>query len=101
MPRGVPQSEDSLVKRIAQLDTQRKVLKKKLQVLRIRAAAKRRKTVSALIRKNEKEVLEVIKTKAPEFLDKLLGSGTKRAKKKAARKSAAPKKRRAAGAVKA
>lgn len=101
MPRGVPQSEESLVKRITQLDAQRKLLKKKLQVLRIRAAAKRRKTVSALIRKNEKEVLEVIKSKAPEFLDKLLGGGPKRAKRKASRKSAVPKRRRAAGATKA
>jgi len=72
VPRG-KQTEESLVRRIAALDAKRKVLKKKLQVMRIRAAAKRRKAMMSTLRKNEKEVLEVIRTKAPDFFKKLVG----------------------------
>lgn len=72
MPRG-KQTEESLVRRIAALDAKRKALKKKLQVMRIRAAAKRRKAMMSTLRRNEKEVLEVIRTKAPDFFKKLVG----------------------------
>lgn len=80
MPRGKV-TEESLVQRIAALDEKRKALKKKLQVMRIRNAAKRRKVMFSTIRRNEKEVLEVIKNKAPEFFKKLIDgeSATKRA----------------------
>lgn len=71
MPRGKI-TEESLVQRIAALDEKRKTLKKKLQVMRIRNAAKRRKAMFSTIRRNEKEVLEVIKSKAPEFFKKLI-----------------------------
>jgi hypothetical protein len=82
MPRG-PQTEEALVKQIAALDARRKTLKKKLQVMRIRAAAKRRKAVFTSIRKNEKEVLEVLKAKAPDFFRKLVeGPASKAVAKK-------------------
>jgi hypothetical protein len=80
VPRG-KQTEESLVRRIEALDAKRKALKKKLQVLRIRAAAKRRKAMMSTLRRNEKEVLEVIRSKAPDFFKKLVGDeaeGTRR-----------------------
>lgn len=86
MPRG-PQSEDRLVKQLAALDAKRKVLKKKLQVMRIRASAKRRKAMFATIRKNEKEVIEVLKTKAPDFFKRLVtADNTRKPRKKPGRK---------------
>ena len=85
MPRG-PQSEERLVAQLAKLDAKRKVLKKKLQVMRIRAAAKKRKAMFATIRKNEKEVIEVLKNSAPDFFKKLVGGDAKPRAKRGRRK---------------
>lgn len=91
-------TEEYLVKQIEQLDAKRKQLKKTLQVFRIRAAAAKRKSLFKSIRKNEKEVLELLKSKAPDFFDKLAGEqpkrkrrATRKAVKKGARKLAARK----------
>jgi hypothetical protein len=87
MPR-VKQTEENLLKQLAALDEKRRSIKKRLQVMRIRAAAQKRKALFTSIRKNEKEVIEVIKTKAPDFFKQLMdGSPRKpRAAKKAVRK---------------
>jgi hypothetical protein len=95
MPRGKV-TEESLVARIAKLDEQRKVLKKKLQVMRIRAAAHRRKALFTSIRRNEKEVIEVIKSKAPDFFKKLVEEKKPRAGRKAAAKKRGPGRRKRA-----
>ena len=87
MPR-VKMTEENLVKQLETLDEKRRQVKKRLQVLRIRNAAGKRKALFKSIRKNEKEVIELIKNKAPEFFNKLVeGQPRKpRAAKKAARK---------------
>ncbi|HVT35264.1 MAG TPA: hypothetical protein VHE37_06760 [Nevskiaceae bacterium] len=85
MPRGIV-SEEKLVAQLAKVEEKRRVLRKKLQVFRIRAAAKKRKAVFSSIRKNEKEVMEVLKNKAPDFFKKLL---TAQPAKRGRRKKAA------------
>ena len=95
MPR-VKQTEEVLVAKIAELETKRKALKKKLQVMRIRAAATRRKKILTSIRRNEKEVLDLIKTKAPEFFDRLSQAPVR--KKRAAKKATGRRSRAKAAA---
>ena len=92
MPR-VKQTEENLMKQLAAIDEKRRQVKKRLQVMRIRNAAGKRKALFKSIRKNEKEVIEIIKAKAPEFFSKLVeGQPRKpRAAKKAARKKRAAK----------
>ena len=88
MPRGIV-SEEKLVKQLEKVELKRRILRKKLQVFRIRAAAKKRKAVFSSIRKNEKEVMEVLKTKAPDFFKKLLTAAPAKAKRGRRKKAAA------------
>ena len=94
MPR-VKQTEENLLKQIAVLDEKRKLLRKRLQVMRIRSSAERRKALFKSIRRNEKEVIEVIKTKAPDFFKKLVESDPRKTRKPRAAKKAGRKRRAA------
>lgn len=89
MPR-VKETEAHLQQKLDEIDAARQVLKKKLQVMRMRAAAAKRKSFLKSIRRNEKEVIELIRSKAPEFFEKLTTAEPKkrrRAAKKAAKKA--------------
>lgn len=88
-------TEENLVKQLAALDEKRREVKKRLQVLRIRNAATKRKALFKSIRKNEKEVIEIIKTKAPDFFHKLVEGEAR--KPRAARKGTGRGRPRKAG----
>ncbi|HUS24446.1 MAG TPA: hypothetical protein VM369_05815 [Candidatus Binatia bacterium] len=70
--------EISLLAQIEKVGGRLRKLKKRLHVLRIREAAKRRKQLFAQIRRNEKAVVSALKKKAPQLYQQLLVKGKRR-----------------------
>lgn len=64
--------EEALVQQESDLLARLKMVRKRLQIHRIRASAKRRKGIFASIRRNEREVLDALQKRSPALYKKLV-----------------------------